>query len=50
MFDRLRMKFFGLDEFPDNASRFSVTYAEVLAQVIGAVEKSAAERVLGETV
>jgi len=43
IFDRLRMKFFGLDEFPQNASRFSVTYAEVLDQVIGAAEKSVAE-------
>jgi hypothetical protein len=33
MFDRLRRIFFGLDDFPDNEERFSVTYAEVLAQV-----------------
>jgi hypothetical protein len=38
MFDRLRTTFFGLDEFPENASRFGVTYAEVLAQVQGGRE------------
>jgi hypothetical protein len=43
MFDRLRMKFFGLEEFPENAGRFSVTYAEVLDQVKGAGGKSVAE-------
>jgi hypothetical protein len=33
MFDRARRMFFGLDEFPENAARFTVTYAEVLSQV-----------------
>lgn len=33
LFDQLRRKFFALDEFPANADRFAITYAEVLAEV-----------------
>jgi hypothetical protein len=33
LFDQYRMKYFALDEFPENASRFGITYAEVLEQV-----------------
>jgi hypothetical protein len=31
LFDRWRRIFFALDEFPENADRFAITYAEVLA-------------------
>jgi hypothetical protein len=33
VFDQYRCQFFALDQFPENADRFRVTYAEVLADV-----------------
>jgi hypothetical protein len=33
LFDQYRRKFFALNKFPDNAERFAITYAKVLAQV-----------------
>lgn len=33
VFERYRRQFFALDQFPDNAARFALTYAEVLADV-----------------
>jgi hypothetical protein len=33
LFDQYRRQFFALDEFPENADRFAITYAEVLAEV-----------------
>ena len=32
-FDQWRHTFFALDEYPENANRFAITYAEVLAEV-----------------
>lgn len=33
IFDQLKRKFFALDQFPENASRFAISYAEVCAEV-----------------
>jgi hypothetical protein len=33
LFDQWRRRFFALDEFPENAGRFAITYAQVLAEV-----------------
>jgi hypothetical protein len=44
IFDQLRSIFFGLDEFPDNADRFGITYAEVLAQVRAQLGRNASHQ------
>jgi hypothetical protein len=33
LFDQYRRRFFALDQFPENADRFAVSYAQVLAEV-----------------
>jgi hypothetical protein len=33
LFDQYRRRFFALDQFPENADRFGITYAEVFAEV-----------------
>jgi hypothetical protein len=33
LFEQCRRRFFALDKYPENANRFAVSYAEVLAQV-----------------